>query len=109
MQNFFAKVKEIGGATGPLAFLNDWEYILGEDTLMETGQSTEATSGAHFWLQYGRLLYRATRETLARWDPALNVYPNGTARSKPVFRTTGQDRILESARWWLSKCRHFCR
>ena len=91
-------------ASGPLGFLNRWNYVLGSDTLMETGASTEATSGANFWIKYGRLLYRPDREHVAGWSPSLNVYPNGTARSKPVFRTTSQARILESARWWLSKC-----
>ncbi|KAL2822171.1 histidine phosphatase superfamily [Aspergillus cavernicola] len=89
-------------ATGPLSFLNHWEYILGEDTLLESGAATEATSGADFWIKYGRLLYRPDREHVAAWDESLNVFPNGTARPKPVFRTTSQDRILESARWWLS-------
>jgi hypothetical protein len=89
-------------STGPLSFLNDWEYTLGEDTLLETGAATEATAGASFWATYGRLLYRAGRENGAAWNASLNVYPNGTARPKPVFRTTSQPRILESARWWLS-------
>lgn len=91
--------KKIG--SGPLAFLNDWEYILGLNTLLPTGAATEATSGAQFWSQYGRLLYRA-ESGQAAWDPSLNVYPNGTARPKPTFRTTSYPRILESARWWLS-------
>ncbi|KAJ5726309.1 Histidine phosphatase superfamily clade-2 [Penicillium malachiteum] len=89
-------------ATGPLKFLNNWEYILGEDLLLENGAATEATSGANFWINYGRLLYRAGRKNLAAWSTSLNVYSNGTARPTPVFRTTSQARILESARWWLS-------
>lgn len=110
MQDFAAKLanytKAHPGRTvakGPLEFLNDWEYVIGEDTLLESGAATEATSGASFWIKYGRLLYRAGRKNLAAWDPSLNVYPNGTARPKPVFRTTSQARILESARWWLSE------
>ena len=103
IQAFIAKLKDSGDATGPLAFLNSWEYVLGLDELMRSGASTEDTSGANFWLQYGRLLYRATPENVVAWDPALNVYPNGTARPKPVYRTTSQSRILESARWWLSE------
>lgn len=87
---------------GPLSFLNDWEYLLGKDTLLVTGTSTEATSGANFWARYGRALYRAAPAVPA-WNESLNVYPNGTARPKPVFRTTSQGRILESARWWLSE------
>ncbi|KAJ5201744.1 uncharacterized protein N7498_006407 [Penicillium cinerascens] len=109
MQDFAAKLsnyskKHPGKAvgTGPLKFLNNWKYILGSDILMETGAATEATSGAHFWTQYGRLLYRADRANVAAWNSSLNVYSNGTSRPTPVFRTTSQPRILESARWWLS-------
>ncbi|CAI7627968.1 hypothetical protein PCG10_001341 [Penicillium crustosum] len=89
-------------AVGPLKFLNNWDYVIGEDTLMENGAATEATSGANFWIKYGRLLYRAGRENVAAWSSSLNVYANGTDRPTPVFRTTSQARILESARWWLS-------
>lgn len=110
MQDFAAKVtnyskthpgKAVG--TGPLKFLNSWNYVLGSDILMETGAATEATSGAHFWTKYGRLLYRTDKSNVAAWDSSLNVWPNGTSRPTPVFRTTSQSRILESARWWLSK------
>lgn len=90
-------------ASGPLRFLNSWEYVLGADTLMETGAATEATSGANFWIKYGRLLYRPGRDNVAAWNKSLNVFSDGTARPKPVFRTTSQGRILESARWWLSE------
>ncbi|KAG2001652.1 hypothetical protein GB937_009994 [Aspergillus fischeri] len=100
--NYTKRLHLKASATGPLSFLNDWEYILAEDTLLETGAATEATAGASFWAKYGRLLYRAGRENGAAWNASLNVYPNGTARPKPVFRTTSQPRILESARWWLS-------
>lgn len=110
MQDFATKLTNYSKAhagkkvtSGPLKFLNDWEYVIGEDTLMETGAATEATSGAHFWIKYGRLLYRPDRDNVAAWNESLNVWPNGDARPKPVFRTTSQDRILESARWWLSE------
>ncbi|KAJ5902172.1 hypothetical protein N7495_002700 [Penicillium taxi] len=109
MQDFAYKLtnytKKHSGTTvaiGPLKFLNDWEYLIGGDTLMETGAATEATSGAYFWTKYGRLLYRAGKDYVAAWNHTLNVYPNGTARPTPVFRTTSQSRILESARWWLT-------
>lgn len=88
--------------SGPLLFLKDWQYVLGLDTLLPTGAATETASGALFWSQYGRLLYRAGRGD-AVYDPSMNVYPNGTARPKPTFRTTSYPRILESARWWLSE------
>ncbi|KAH2878834.1 hypothetical protein KXV31_004694 [Aspergillus fumigatus] len=107
MEAFAQKVKNYSKlhdgrvGKGPLDFLNQWEYMLGEDTLQVTGAATEATSGASIWAKYGRLLYRAG-PGVAAWDSSLNVYPNGTARPKPIFRTTSQARILESARWWLS-------
>ncbi|KAJ5769092.1 Histidine phosphatase superfamily clade-2 [Penicillium odoratum] len=109
MQDFATKITNYSKAhpgkaigTGPLKFLNNWDYVIGDDTLMENGAATEATSGANFWINYGRLLYRAGRENVAAWSSSLNVYANGTSRPKPVFRTTSQARILESARWWLS-------
>ncbi|KAB8235163.1 histidine phosphatase family protein [Aspergillus alliaceus] len=88
--------------SGPLKFLNSWGYVIGQDTLMESGAATEATSGANFWIKYGRLLYGADSDNVSGWNESLNVYQNGTQRPKPVFRTTDQARILESARWWLS-------
>lgn len=88
--------------TGPLSFLNDWEYLLGTDLLLPSGAATEATSGAEFFSQYGRLLYRANRGE-AGWNASMNVDADGKTRPKPTFRTTSYPRILESARWWLSK------
>lgn len=93
--------------SGPLSFLNAWKYVLGLDKLLPTGAATEATSGASFWSQYGRLLYRAGRGD-AKYDPSMNVYPNGTARPKPTFRTTSYPRILESVRLWLSRYTEHC-
>ncbi|KAJ5180942.1 Histidine phosphatase superfamily clade-2 [Penicillium capsulatum] len=86
---------------GALSFLDHWEYPLGKNTLTPIGAATEAASGAEFWSLYGRLLYHADAGQ-ATWDSALNVFPNGTSRPKPTFRTTSHPRILESARWWLS-------
>ncbi|KAF9895205.1 hypothetical protein FE257_000107 [Aspergillus nanangensis] len=86
---------------GPLSFLNHWRYLLGLEVLLPTGAATEATSGAHFWSEYGRMLYHAP-QAMSQWDPSLNKYPNGNERPKLIFRTTGQERILESARWWAS-------
>lgn len=96
--------KEHPGVTigkGPLSFLDEWIDLLGEDLLLVTGAATEVGRGAEFWSKYGRTLYRAHGK-VPNWNESLNVYPNGTARPKPVFRTTSQSRILESARWWLS-------
>ncbi|CAI7618771.1 unnamed protein product [Penicillium pancosmium] len=91
--------KKIGA--GPLSFLNEWKYILGENLLLPSGAATEATAGALFWSEYGRLLYHAGKGD-AIYDPSMNTFPNGTQRPKPIFRTTSYPRILESARWWLS-------
>lgn len=102
VRNYSAAHPKSSVGRGPLAFLDNWESLLGEDLLLASGAATEATAGADAWAKYGRLLYRAGAATPA-WDASLNVYPNGTARPKPVFRTTSQARILESARWWLSK------
>lgn len=74
---------------------------MGTEALLPTGAATEATSGAFHWSRYGRVLYDAPAG-MADWSNELNVFPNGTRRSKPMFRTTSQARILESARWWLS-------
>lgn len=109
MLNFSQKVanyskthpgKEVGH--GPLDFLDHWTYMIGEDLLLTTGAATEAMAGAEFWNKYGRLLYRAGPNVVG-WDESLNTFPNGTARPKPVFRTASQERIVESARWWLSE------
>ncbi|CAG8145991.1 unnamed protein product [Penicillium salamii] len=100
LANYSKKHPKTKVGSGPLSFLNDWEYVLGLNTLLPTGAATEATAGALFWSQYGRLLYRANASQ-TNWDSSLNVYPNGTARPKPTFRTTSYPRILESARWWL--------
>lgn len=108
IENFAQKLKNYtkrhGNSTvgkGSLSFLNNWDYLLGEDLLQVSGAATEATSGANVWSKYGRALYRAPAG-VASYDSSLNVYPNGTGRPKPIFRTTDQARILESARWWLS-------
>ncbi|OXV10963.1 hypothetical protein Egran_01276 [Elaphomyces granulatus] len=108
MVNFAGKVANYSKAhpntavgKGELGFLSTWAYMLSRDLLLTIGASTEATAGATFWTNYGRLLYRSG-PGVAGWNQSLNVYPNGTARPTPVFRTTSQARILESARWWLS-------
>lgn len=113
MENFHAKIANYTKAhpdasvgRGPLAFLNEWRYLLGRDLLVDSGAATEVKAGADFWGRYGRLLYRVQPGDgigLAAWEPGLNKYLDGAARPKPVFRTTGKERILESARWWLSE------
>ena len=82
--------------TGPLAFLNSYEYIMSESYLTNIGASTEFQAGVQFWNRYGRTLYNATLGQLAY----NSSYPNGTARPKPVLRTTSQSRIENSEINW---------
>ena len=96
-----ASINGVLGATGPLAFLEKYQYRLGLNTLTATGAQTLFSSGSNFWTQYGHLLYKQESGSV-RWSGLLNVFPNGTARPKPLFRTTSQQRIYESARWWAS-------
>jgi hypothetical protein len=67
--------------------------------LTAIGAQTEISSGSTFWTQYGRLLYKEMSGSV-QWNDSLNVFPNGTARPKPLLRTTSQERIYESAIWW---------
>ena len=53
-------------------------------------------AGVQFWNRYGRTLYNASVAQLA-YNAS---YPNGTARTKPVLRTTGQSRIWNSQINW---------
>jgi hypothetical protein len=99
--NFSAKHPKTAIGTGPLVFLNYWNYLLEWVSLLPMGASTSASSGAELWSRYGRLLYRADR-TQRNWETSMNVYPNGTARPKPIFRTTNLPRVFESAKWFLS-------
>jgi hypothetical protein len=101
-ENFAAKVLNFttananAGFTGPLAFLNTYKYQMGESYLTGIGATTEFSSGVQFWNRYGRLLYNATAGQLA-YNAS---YPNGTARPKPVLRTTSQSRIENSQINW---------
>lgn len=60
------------------------------------GANTEFAAGVSFWNRYGRLLYDADATQLA-YNPN---FPNGTARPKPVLRTTSQSRITNSQINW---------
>ena len=82
--------------TGPLEFLNTYQYQMGESYLTGLGASTEFMSGAQFWNRYGRTLYNSSVAQLA-YNAS---YPNGTARTKPVLRTTSQSRIENSQINW---------
>ncbi|OCK74404.1 3-phytase [Lepidopterella palustris CBS 459.81] len=82
--------------TGPLDFLNSWHYILGSGLLTGLGASAEFQAGVAFWNRYGRTLYNASVAQLA-YNAS---FANGTARPKPVLRTTSQSRIENSQINW---------
>jgi hypothetical protein len=88
-ENFAAKLMDFTSAhpkerfTGPLQFMNSWQYLLGESYLTNIGAATEFAAGVSFWNRYGRILYDA--------QPGQINY-NATARPKPVLRTTSQSR-----------------
>ncbi|OAA57544.1 histidine phosphatase [Niveomyces insectorum RCEF 264] len=85
------------GFTGPLAFLNGYTYLLGEQYLTGVGAVTEFAAGVDFWNRYGRLLFDAAPGQLA-YNAS---FANGTARPvKPVLRTTSQSRIWNSQINW---------
>lgn len=64
-------------AIGSLAFLNDWTYPLGAEVLTPFGREQLFQLGVSFRVKYGRLLEKLTKP--------------------PVFRTTSQDRMVNSA------------
>lgn len=69
-------------AHGPLSFLNNWTYELGAEILTPYGAQELFDSGVKAYYQYGRL-YNSTRK-------------------KPVIRTTSEERMLDSARYWTA-------
>lgn len=71
-------------ATGDLAFLNDWTYELGVEVLVPNGAQELFDSGVRSYYQYGKL------------------YNPHDQSHKPVVRTTSQERMLETARYWTS-------
>ena len=101
-ENFAAKVANFTAAnanatfTGPLTFLNTYQYQMGASYLTNLGAVTEFTSGATFWNRYGRTLYDAVPGQL-QYNASLQ---NGSAQAKPLLRTTGQSRIENSQINW---------
>lgn len=69
-------------AHGPLSFLNEWESMLGAEILVPLGKQQLFDSGVLHYYQYGHL------------------YPNNG--SKIVARSTTQQRMLESAEYFLA-------
>lgn len=101
-ENFAAKVfnwteqNNGTGFTGPLSFLNTYQYLLGEGDLVGRGAVQSLEAGVTFWQRYGRILFNATVGQLA-YNAS---FANGTARPKPVLRTTGQGRIQNTQINW---------
>jgi hypothetical protein len=96
-EHFAAKVANATkGFSGPLSFLNSYQYIMTESYLTGIGATTEFAAGAQFWNRYGRTLYNATAGQVA-YNAS---FTNGTARPKPVLRTTSQSRIWNSQISW---------
>jgi hypothetical protein len=101
--NFAQGVKNFTSAnssaefTGLLSFLNGYESPdVDTGLLVGRGASQSFDAGVAFWRRYGRVLYNATQGQLA-YNAS---YPNGTARTKPVLRTTSQSRIWNSQINW---------
>ncbi|KAF2017591.1 phosphoglycerate mutase-like protein [Aaosphaeria arxii CBS 175.79] len=69
-------------AHGPLSFLNSWEFLLGAEILVPIGKQELFNSGTLHYYQYGHL------------------YPNNG--SKIIVRSTTQQRMLESAEYFLA-------
>ncbi|KND91048.1 3-phytase A [Tolypocladium ophioglossoides CBS 100239] len=85
------------GFTGPLKFLNSFNYIMNSNGLLTgQGSATEFAAGAAFWNRYGRTLYNASVAQL-KYDAS---FVNGTARPAVTLRTTGQSRIENSQINW---------
>ena len=64
---------------GDFAFLKSYNYTLGADFLTDAGRQEMVNSGAHFYRRYSDLV----------------------AKNTPFVRSSGQDRVIESANKWL--------
>lgn len=97
LSNWTAAANSSSTFSGALDFLNSYHYIM-PSTGFLTGQGAveEMRAGVSFWNKYGRTLYNAENGQLA-YDP---YYPNGTAREKPLLRTTSQPRMWNSMLNW---------
>ncbi|RMD41713.1 hypothetical protein DV735_g3388, partial [Chaetothyriales sp. CBS 134920] len=82
--------------TGPLSFLNTYEYQLDASYLVARGAAQSFEQGVRFWAQYGRTLFNASSGAVA-YNAS---YSNGTTRPKLTLRTTGQSRIENSGINW---------
>lgn len=82
--------------TGPLSFLNTYQYQLGSAYLTGIGASQSFQAGVTFWNRYGRTLYNATQGQVA-YNAS---FTNGTSRPKLTIRTTSQSRIENTQISW---------
>jgi hypothetical protein len=62
------------------AFLKTYNYTLGADLLSDAGRQEMVNSGAHFYRRYSALV----------------------EKNAPFVRSSGQDRVIESANKWLA-------
>lgn len=69
--------------SGPLSFLSNWTYQLGAEVLTPFGAQELFDSGIKAYYEYGRLY-------------------NASTQPKPVVRTTSEQRMLDSARYWTA-------
>ncbi|OAA70268.1 Histidine phosphatase superfamily, clade-2 [Cordyceps fumosorosea ARSEF 2679] len=84
--------------TGPLKFLNSYQYILNNTGLLTgIGANTEFGRGVAFWNNYGRTLFDAQT---AQLQYSAVFGGNGTERPKVTLRTTSQSRIENSQINW---------
>jgi hypothetical protein len=97
LSNFTSASNSTGSFTGPLGFLNTYQYpIVDTGLLTGVGATTELASGVSFWNRYGRTIYNATIGQIAY----NSSFPNGTTRPPVVLRTTSQSRIENSEINW---------
>jgi hypothetical protein len=82
--------------SGPLSFLNSYQYEVGSAYLTGIGAVGSFQAGVTFWNRYGRTLYNASQGQVAYNA----TYANGTSRPKLTLRTTGQSRIENTQMSW---------
>jgi hypothetical protein len=92
----FTLLETTSSFTGPLSFLNSYQYQVGSAYRTGIGASQSFMAGVTFWNRYGRILYNATQGQVAY--NATNS--NGTSKPKLTLRTTSQSRIENTQISW---------
>jgi hypothetical protein len=92
----FTLLETTSSFTGPLSFLNSYQYQVGSAYLTGIGASQSFMAGVTFWNRYGRILFNATQGQVAY--NATNS--NGTSKPKLTLRTTSQSRIENTQISW---------